>query len=44
MKIENYYDEDIFDVIVKLEKSFQIKLSKTAFICAKTFGDIYDIL
>ena len=44
MKIENYYGEDIFDVIVKLEKSFEIKFSKTAFIRAKTFGDICDIL
>jgi hypothetical protein len=41
--LENYEDEDVFDVVVKLEKSFGIKFSQTAFIDVKTFGDICDV-
>jgi hypothetical protein len=44
IKLENYEGEDISDVIVKLEKSFDLKFSKTAFVEAKTFGDICDIV
>lgn len=43
IKLENYEDEDISDIIVKLEKSFNIKFDKTAFYEAKTFGDLCDI-
>ncbi len=44
IKLENYEGEDISDVIVKLEKSFDLEFSKTAFAEAKTFGDICDII
>ena len=37
-------EEDIFDVIVKLEKSFGVKFSKTAFANVKTFGDLCDVI
>jgi hypothetical protein len=41
--LDNYEDEDIFDVVIKLEKSFGIKFDKTAFLNVKTFGDLCDI-
>lgn len=41
---DDYEDEDIFDVVIKLEKSFSIKFEKNAFIKVKTFGDLCDIL
>ncbi|MET0637858.1 MAG: hypothetical protein ABWZ25_17640 [Chitinophagaceae bacterium] len=44
IKLENYEGEDISDVIGKLEKSFELKFSKTAFAEARTFGDICDIV
>ncbi len=44
IKLENYEGEDISDVIVKLEKSFDLTFRKTAFAEAKTFGDICDIV
>ena len=44
IKLENYGGEDISDVIIKLEKSFDIKFSNTAFAEARTFGDICDIV
>jgi len=44
IKLNNYESDDIFDVVVKLEKSFGIKFSKTAFINVKTFGDLCDII
>ncbi len=44
LKLDNYEDEDIFDVIAKLEKSFVVKFNKTAFAKAATFGDICDTI
>ena len=44
IKLDNYEDEDIFDVVVKLEKSFAIKFDKEAFIDVKTFGDLCDVI
>lgn len=42
-KLDNYEDEDIFDVVLKLEKSFGLKVEKDAFYNVKTFGDLCDI-
>jgi hypothetical protein len=42
-KLDDYDDEDIFDVVVKLEKSFGLKFDKTAFYHVKTFGDLCDV-
>jgi hypothetical protein len=42
-KLNNYEDEDIFDVVVKLEKSFGLKFEKDAFYNVKTFGDMCDV-
>lgn len=42
-KLDDYEDEDIFDVIVKLEKSFGLKFDKNAFFHVKTFGDLCDV-
>ena len=42
-KLDNYEDEDIFDVVLKLEKSFGLKFEKEAFYNVKTFGDLCDI-
>jgi acyl carrier protein len=44
IKLSNYDEEDISDVIVKLEKSFGIKFSKTAFTNVKTFGELCDVI
>ena len=44
IKLDEYEDEDIFDVVVKLEKSFAIKFDKDAFINVKTFGDMCDVI
>jgi hypothetical protein len=44
IKLENIDPEDIGDVLVRLEKSFRIKFSNTAFKEATTFGDICDII
>ena len=43
-KLDNYEDEDIFDVIFKLEKSFGLKFEKDTFLSVKTFGDLCDII
>jgi len=42
-KLDDYEDEDIFDVVVKLEKSFGLKFDKNAFFHVKTFGDLCDV-
>lgn len=42
-KLDNYEDEDIFDVVQKLEKSFGLKFEKDAFFHVKTFGDLCDV-
>ncbi len=42
-KLDNYEDEDIFDIVVKLEKSFGLKFEKDAFYNVKTFGDLCDV-
>jgi len=42
-KLDNYEDEDILDVVLKLEKSFGLKFEKDAFYNVKTFGDLCDI-
>lgn len=42
-KLDNYEDEDIFDVVVKLEKSFGLKFENDAFYNVQTFGDMCDI-
>lgn len=42
-KLDNYEDEDIFDVVVKLEKSFGLKFDNHAFFDVKTFGDLCDV-
>ena len=43
-KLDNYEDEDIFDVVVKLEQSFGLKFEKAAFYSVKTFGDLCDVI
>lgn len=42
-KLDNYEDEDIFDVVVKLERSFGLKFEKNAFSNVETFGDLCDV-
>jgi hypothetical protein len=42
-KLDDYEDEDIFDVVIKLEKSFGLKFDKNAFYHVKTFGDLCDV-
>lgn len=42
-KLDNYEDENIFDVVLKLEKSFGLKFEKDAFNNVKTFGDLCDV-
>jgi acyl carrier protein len=42
-KLDDYEDEDIFDVVVKLEKSFGLKFDKDAFCHVETFGDLCDV-
>ncbi|MFT3679059.1 MAG: hypothetical protein QM791_02230 [Ferruginibacter sp.] len=42
-KLDDYEDEDIFDVVIKLEKSFGLTFEKDAFYNVKTFGDLCDI-
>ena len=44
IKLSDYEGEDIFAVVVKLEKSFAIKFDKDAFNTVKTFGDLCDII
>ncbi len=44
IKLDKYESEDIFDVIVKLEKSFAIKFDERAFINVETFGELCDVI
>lgn len=44
IKLDEFEDEDIFDIVVKLEKSFAIKFDKDAFLNVKTFGDLCDVV
>jgi hypothetical protein len=44
IKLDDYEIEDIFDIVVKLEKSFAIKFDKDAFLNVKTFGDLCDVV
>ena len=44
IKLDEYESEDIFDIVVKLEKSFAIKFDKDAFLNVKTFGDMCDVI
>ena len=43
-KLNDYESEDIFDIVVILEKSFAINFDKDAFLNIKTFGDLCDII
>jgi hypothetical protein len=43
-KLDNYEDEDIFDIVLKLEKSFGLKFEKATFYTVNTFGDLCDII
>lgn len=43
IKLNEYESEDIFDVVLKLEKSFGLKFEKDAFYNVKTFGDLCDV-
>ena len=42
--LDQYEEEDIFDIIVKLETSFAIRFDKKAFINVKTFGELCDVI
>jgi len=44
IKLDEYESEDIFDIVVNLEKSFAIKFDKDAFQNVKTFGDMCDVI
>lgn len=44
IKLDEYESEDIFNIVVKLEKSFAIKFDKDAFLNVKTFGDLCDVI
>lgn len=39
IKLDDYEDEDIFDIVPKLEKSFAIRFEREAFFSVRTFGD-----
>lgn len=43
-KLDNYEDEDIFDIVIKLEASFGLKFEKDAFYNVKTFGNLCDVI
>lgn len=43
-KLDSYEDEDIFGVVLKLEKSFRLKFGKDAFYGVKTFGNLCDVI
>lgn len=43
-KLNDYLSEDISDVIVKLEKSFQLKFDKNAFKEVDNFGKLCDVI
>ncbi|MFN4315759.1 MAG: hypothetical protein ACK4E0_15795 [Chitinophagaceae bacterium] len=42
-RLHDYDAEDIFDVIVKLEKSFGLEFDKEAFLHVNTFGDLCEV-
>ncbi len=44
IKLDEYESEDIFNIVVKLEKSFALKFDKDAFLNVNTFGDICDVI
>src|SRR4051812_9869196 len=44
IKLDNYESEDIFDVVVKLGKSFNLNFEKDAFFTIKRFGELCDII
>ena len=44
IKLDEFEGEDIFDIVVKLEKSFAINFDKDAFLNVKTFGDLCDVV
>ncbi|MHA4808413.1 hypothetical protein ACX0G9_09905 [Flavitalea flava] len=44
VELKNIDPEDISDVLVKIDKSFDLKLKNNAFDNARTFGDICDII
>ena len=43
-KLINYEDEDIFDVVFKLEKSFGLKFEDDALYNVNTFGEMFDVI
>ena len=43
IKLEDYDDEDIYDVVAKLERSFGLNFDKDAFWLVQTFGDLCDV-
>src|SRR4051812_5009599 len=43
-KLDNYEDEDIFDVVVKFQRSFGLTFEKDTFYNVKTFGDLCDVI
>ena len=42
-KLDSYEEEDIFEVVQKLEKSFGLKFEKDAFCNVQTFGELCDV-
>ena len=42
-KLDDYIEEEIFEIVGKLEKSFGIKFERTTFINVKTFGELCDV-
>jgi hypothetical protein len=43
LTLENFDDEEIFDIVHLLEKSFELEFDKNAFWDVKTFGDMIDV-
>ena len=43
LKLDEWADEDIFDIVAKLEKAFSLKFDKNAFYNVKTFGDLCNV-
>lgn len=44
IKLYNYEDEDIFDIVPQLEKSFAIRFEREAFFHVRTFGDFCTVV
>jgi hypothetical protein len=44
IQLNNTDEEDVSDVVQMLEKSFDVKFSKTAFIKVTTFGELCDVI